>query len=69
MPKSRSEQKTEIIATRVTPMIKSIILREARREGLGVSEWIRNVIISELKSRNALPKVFDIPKMEDVQNE
>lgn len=61
MPKSSSLRKTEIIATRVTSQIKDIIESEARREGLDISEWLRNLVIEELRKRGAFPRhVFTI---------
>jgi len=54
-----------LIATRVTPKIKNIIAQMAYREGLSVSEWLRNLIVVELKKNEALPMInrnsnFDI---------
>jgi len=54
MPMKNSDLKSAILVTRVTPRVKDIIEREARAEGLDVSEWIRNLIIEELKKREVL---------------
>jgi hypothetical protein len=54
MPMKNSDNKSELLATRVTPRLKDIIVHEARAEGLDVSEWMRNVLIDELKRRGAL---------------
>ena len=55
MPRKSSNPKTVLIATRVTPKIKKIIAQMAYREGLSVSEWLRNLIVVELKKNEALP--------------
>jgi len=49
-----SDLKSALLVTRVTPRIRDIVEREARAEGLDVSEWIRNLIIEELKKRDVL---------------
>ena len=49
MGRSQSNNKTKLLATRVTPRINEMIKQVAYREGLYVSEWIRVVIINELK--------------------
>ena len=51
-----------LIATRVTPRIKKIISQMAYREGLSVSEWLRNLIVVELKNNEALPSINNIPE-------
>ena len=55
MPRKSSNPKTVLIATRVTPKIKKIMIQMAHREGLSVSEWLRNLIVMELKKNDALP--------------
>lgn len=62
MPRKSSNPKTVLIATRVTPKIKEIIARMAYREGLSVSEWLRNLIVVELKRNEALPMINRIPE-------
>jgi len=57
MPRKSSNPKTVLIATRVTPKIKKIIVQMAYREGLSVSEWLRNLIVVELKKNEALPTI------------
>jgi len=54
MPMKNSDLKSALLVTRVTPRIRDIVEREARAEGLDVSEWIRNLIIEELKKRDVL---------------
>jgi Flp pilus assembly protein TadB len=56
VPKSASESKTELLTTRVTPRIKSIVVQIAQREGLDVSEWLRNLVVSELRKRGEFQK-------------
>jgi hypothetical protein len=53
--KITSKPKSVMLATRVTPLINDIVDQMARREGLNKSEWIRNLIIAELKRSEALP--------------
>jgi hypothetical protein len=62
MPRKSSNPKTVLIATRVTPRIKNIISQMAYREGLNVSEWLRNLIVVELKKNEALPSINNIPE-------
>ena len=63
MPKTSFEAKTSLVCTRVTPFIKEIIEQQASREGLTASEWIRNLIIKELKEEKLLQLVFKTPKI------
>lgn len=55
MGRSAGIRKTILLATRVTPKISQTIRQLAFREGLTVSEWIRNLIGAELKKSNMLP--------------
>jgi len=50
--------KREIIATRVTPKIKKLIVRECMKEGINISEWFRSAILNELKRRDILRDVY-----------
>jgi hypothetical protein len=54
MGRSRSTPKTKMIATRVTPRIRRIIESVALSEGLYTSEWVRKVIVKELKNSKLL---------------
>ena len=54
MGRSSSTPKTKLIATRVTPRINRIIKVVAASEGLYSSEWVRKVIINELKKSKLL---------------
>ena len=49
MPRTSFDAKTALVCTRVTPYIKEILEQQASREGLTSSEWVRNLIIKELK--------------------
>lgn len=61
MPKKTSTPKNVLLATRVTPRIRDIVVQMAYREGLNISEWLRNLIIMELKRNEALPTVLRSP--------
>jgi len=54
-----SESKTELLTTRVTPHIKSIIIQITQREGLDVSEWLRNLIVNELRKQGEFQKTSE----------
>jgi hypothetical protein len=68
MPKTQSETKNSLICTRVTSYIKEIIEQQASREGLTPSEWMRNLIIKELKHENLLQMIFKTPKIKERRN-
>ena len=61
MPKTDSETKAALLTTRVTPQIKEVVEQQSSREGLTASEWLRNLVIEELKRENLLPTVFKVP--------
>ena len=61
MPRKTGTPKNMLLATRVTPRIRDIVVQMAQREGLNVSEWMRNLIIMELKRAEALPSVLRAP--------
>ncbi len=65
MPETTGEQKTELVATRLTPPLKQAVKKEARREGRDVSEWIRNLLIEELRERGSLPDRLSISNLEE----
>jgi len=44
-------KKKAIVATRLAPHIIELVKKEAEKEGISVSEWIRNIILKELKKR------------------
>ena len=62
MGRSNGIPKSVLLATRVTPGIQAKIKQVALREGLYVSEWIRQLIISELKKQNMLGKTLRVPQ-------
>jgi hypothetical protein len=57
MDGGNSKTKSVLLATRVTPRIKDVVERMAIREGLSVSEWLRNLVVIELKKEEALPSL------------
>jgi len=63
MPKIGGEIKTSLISTKVTSRIREIIIQQASREGITISEWLRKLIIKELKNENLLSIVFKTPKV------
>ena len=63
MPKIDGEIKTSLVSTKVTSRIREIIIQQASREGITTSEWLRKLIIKELKNENLLPMVFKTPKV------
>ena len=52
MPRSRGEHKERLISTRVK--IAEAVQSAADSEGLTISEWMRNLIIKELKARKLI---------------
>lgn len=64
MPKTTAERKTELVATRLTPPLKQAVKKEAQREGRDVSEWLRNLLIEELRERGRLPDRLSIGNLE-----
>lgn len=54
------------MATRVTPRIKELVEQMAYREGLNVSEWVRNIIINELKRTQMLSNQIREPKILEI---
>ena len=63
MPKIDGEIKTSLISTKVTRRIREIVTQQASREGITTSEWLRKLIIKELKHENLLSMVFKTPKV------
>ena len=63
MPKIDGEIKTSLISTKVTNRIREIVTQQASREGITTSEWLRKLIIKELKNENLLSMVFKTPKV------
>lgn len=69
MPRTDSETKAALLTTRVTPQIKDVVEQQASREGLTSSEWLRNLVIRELKRENLLPTVFKVPSTRHMRNQ
>ena len=59
--RSNGHTKDILLATRVTPRISENVKQLAYREGLNVSEWLRNLIVAELKKTNSLPSRLKEP--------
>ncbi|MBS7614461.1 hypothetical protein KEJ18_01820 [Candidatus Bathyarchaeota archaeon] len=64
MPKIEIDSRAELLCTRVTQVIKEAVIHESQVEGLTPSEWLRNLIVKELKERGALPRVYRFPNLE-----
>ena len=63
MPKTKSETKNSLIYLRLTSTIKNLITYQAAQEGITPSEWLRKLVIKELREREALPPTFKVPKI------
>ena len=61
MPRREGSFKEDFLSTRVTFAIKTSVFQEAQTEGLTPSEWLRNLVVKELKERQALPRGYSIP--------
>jgi hypothetical protein len=61
MGRSNGVPKSVLLATRVTPGINEKVKQIAFREGYYVSEWIRQLIITELKNQNLLGRPIQVP--------
>ena len=62
MPKSKANPKSTLVSTRVTPDVKSMVLKEALVDGLTISEWIRFLIIMEIARRNTALRASEAHK-------
>lgn len=65
MPRTESELKDSLLCTRVTPRIKDAVTQQASQEGITPSEWLRNIIVKELRERGALTTTFRLPKIRE----
>jgi len=63
LPRIEGETKNALISTKITTRIKGIIVQQASREGITSSEWLRKLIIKELKNENLLPIIFKTPEV------
>jgi len=61
MGRANGTPKSVLLATRVTPGINEKVRQLAFREGLYVSEWIRQLIISELRKQDMLGRPLHAP--------
>lgn len=61
MPKSKADLKNMLISTRVTPDVKSAVLKEALADGLTISEWLRFMIIRGIARRNSASNASGAP--------
>jgi len=69
MPKIEGNLRDELLCTRVTVVIKEAVIHESQVEGLTPSEWVRNLVVKELKERGALQRVYRFPNLEKpIQN-
>ena len=69
MPKIEGDAKEELLCTRVTSAIKEAVLHESQTEGLTPSEWLRNLIVKELKERGVLQRVYRFPSLNRPKSE
>lgn len=69
MPKTEVDLRGKLLCTRVTQAIKEAVVNESQMEGLTPSEWLRNLVVKELKERGALPKVYRFPNLEKPSSE
>ncbi len=53
------------MTVRVTPRIKETVAQVALGEGMDVSEWLRNLIVGDLKGRGALPTAPTVPGLSE----
>ena len=59
MPQKTRPPKNKLLATRITRKVRDSVDQLAQVEGLIVSEWLRNLIIMELKRADVLPSVHN----------
>jgi hypothetical protein len=59
--RTKGQTKDILLATRVTPRISENVKQMAYREGLNVSEWLRSLIVAELKKTDSLPSRLKEP--------
>ena len=57
MPQKTEPSKNVLLATRVTPIIRDTVIQIAEREGLNVSEWMRKIIVSEIKRNQTVHNI------------
>jgi len=64
LPRIEGDTKGELLCTRVTSAIKEAVIHESQTEGLTPSEWLRNLIVKELKERGVLQRVYRFPDLD-----
>jgi len=47
-----------MLGFRVPPRIKDFIFQAAKSEGMDASEWLRKVVVEELRKRGVLPLIL-----------
>jgi len=57
MSTSNAERKKVLLSVRITREAKAIVEIEASKDGVKISEWIRNLIIKELSERKLASKI------------
>jgi len=67
MPKIKSETKNCINYLRLTSTIKNLITYQATQEGITPSEWLRKLVVKELRERDALPPTYKVPRILEEQ--
>jgi hypothetical protein len=64
VPRVKSTKST-IIALRLNPRIAELVSQAASNDCMNVSEWIRSLIVEELKRRGLLPSAQQPSKVEE----
>ena len=65
MSRKRLMLKKDTLNIRISPRIKRLIEQVAYSEGLAASEWVRILIINELRRRGVLRKIQVPPGLEE----
>jgi hypothetical protein len=65
LPKTKSDTKKSFVYVRVTGTIKDLITQQSAREGVTPSEWVRGLIIKELKELKTPLPLFKAPRLEE----
>jgi len=58
MRSKRHSPKKVMLGFRVPPRIKDFIFQVANSEGMDASEWLRKVVVEELRKRGILPMMM-----------
>ena len=65
MARKKNPHKNAIVSVRFPERFKRLMEQIAYNDGLDLSAWIRNLVISELKRRGALPEAFSVHGLEE----